>query len=456
MRGKRRSLVEWGKNALIVLLSISALGLLWQTRFYGTMAEGASGPVGALLSMLPGEEEGAAAAGTDRTRGTTVYPVRMAVMSSQGRAGIQYDNEQVTQLFTDFSNPLAAALAAAETPELSTAEAFQAALQSRNPGVYLDFLGEVPLSNLAAWLGGAGSPEGALSAVVRRLLLTVDGEGQVLLYYIDADTGLYYVSRTDPELSARLERLVGSAPQPNGAQFAFEAGEGYSALDPYTMLEGGAALRPSRYTATDPVPLSGNGENGYGAAFEALVSKLSFHPQSMSYPSRDSSVVVQEGSERLRIYSDGQVIYDPTEEGTGRYPIQGIGEDLTLWEAVGSAWSFVDGALSGLCGEARLYLMDVEATGEGRLTVRFGYQLDGAAVFVGQDGYAAQVEISGGEISAYHLQLRSYAYLDEGPAIMPELQAAAALGALDGEGLELMICYPDSRGDTVAAAWGAF
>ena len=112
----------------------------------------------------------------------------------------------------------------------------------------------MPLSNLAAWLGGAGSPEGALSAVVRRLLLTVDGEGQVLLYYIDADTGLYYVSRTDPELSARLERLVGSAPQPNGAQFAFEAGEGYSALDPYTMLEGGAAPRPSRYTATDPGP----------------------------------------------------------------------------------------------------------------------------------------------------------------------------------------------------------
>ena len=159
MRGKRRSLVEWGKNALIVLLSISALGLLWQTRFYGTMAEGASGPVGALLSMLPGEEE-SAAAGTDRTRGATVYPVRMAVMSSQGRAGIQYDNEQVTQLFTDFSNPLAAALAAAETPELSTAEAFQAALQSRNPGVYLDFLGRCPCPIWPRGWAGPGAPRG--------------------------------------------------------------------------------------------------------------------------------------------------------------------------------------------------------------------------------------------------------------------------------------------------------
>ena len=174
----------------------------------------------------------------------------------------------------------------------------------------------------------------------------------------------------------------------------------------------------------------------------------------MSYPSRDSSVVVQEGSERLRIYSDGQVIYDPTEEGTGRYPIQGIGEDLTLWEAVGSAWSFVDGALSDLCGEARLYLMDVEATGEGRLTVRSAISWTGRRCSWDRTATPPRWRSSGGEISAYHLQLRSYAYLDEGPAIMPELQAAAALGALDGEGLELMICYPETAGGTQCRGLG--
>ncbi|MFQ8760039.1 MAG: hypothetical protein ACLSAF_12075 [Intestinimonas sp.] len=40
--------------------------------------------------------------------------------------------------------------------------------------------------------------------------------------------------------------------------------------------------------------------------------------------------------------------------------------------------------------------------------------------------------------------------------VLPELQATAALSALKGGGSELMLYYPDTRGDTVTAAWGAF
>ena len=88
--------------------------------------------------------------------------------------------------------------------------------------------------------------------------------------------------------------------------------------------------------------------------------------------------------------------------------------------------------------------------------MRIGYQLDGAPVLVGRDGYAARVEISGGAITAFRLQLRTYTYLEEGPMVLPELQATAALSALEGGGSELMLYYPDTRGDTVTAAWGAF
>ena len=63
-----------------------------------------------------------------------------------------------------------------------------------------------------------------------------------------------------------------------------------------------------------------------------------------------------------------------------------------------------------------------------------GYQLDGAPVLVGRDGYAARVEISGGAITAFRLQLRTYTYLEEGPMVLPELQATAALSALEGGG----------------------
>ena len=37
---------------------------------------------------------------------------------------------------------------------------------------------------------------------------------------------------------------------------------------------------------------------------------------------------------------------------------------------------------------------------------------------------------------------------------IPEFQQL--LSALEGGGSELMLYYPDTRGDTVTAAWGAF
>ena len=65
------------------------------------------------------------------------------------------------------------------------------------------------------------------------------------------------------------------------------------------------------------------------------------------------------------------------------------------------------------------------------------------------------MEISGGAITGFQLQLRRYAYLEEGPQVLPELQATAALEAQGLEGAELMLYYYDDlRGGAVSAGWG--
>lgn len=143
-------------------------------------------------------------------------------------------------------------------------------------------------------------------------------------------------------------------------------------------------------------------------------------------------MAVQEGAERLHIFKNGLVTYEAADLEDPRFPVQGEDENLTHWEIVGSAWTFVERTLSPLCGEARLYLIGTEEGEAGGTAVLIGYQLDGAPVLVGRDGYAARVEISGGAITAFRLQLRTYTYLEEGPMVLPELQATAALSALEG------------------------
>ena len=221
---KKRSLIEWGKNALIVLLALSALYLLGRTQLYVDGA--ASG--GHLLSGLKSifSEEEPVSPGQvlgDWSQGTLPRPVRMVVLTPQGSAGIQYDNTVLDSLFLEFTNPLADALTSAGTPQQVSEEAFRTALSAQRPGIYLDFLGRVPLTNLTAWLSGGRAGNVELPHSIRRMLLTLSEDGRVLLYFIDENTGNCYVSETASDLAQRLERFVAGV-SPNGAAFAFQSG----------------------------------------------------------------------------------------------------------------------------------------------------------------------------------------------------------------------------------------
>lgn len=456
----RRSLIEWGKNALIVLLALSALYLLGRTQLYSDGAANGWHLLSGLKSVFTGEESiSPSQILGDWSQGTLPRPVRMVVLTPQGSTGIQYDNATLDSLFLEFTNPLADALASAGVPAPVSEEAFRAALSAQRPGIYLDFLGRVPLANLTAWLSGGRAVNSNFTQSIRRMLLTREKDGRVLLYFIDENTGGCYVSEISSDLAQRLERFVEGI-SPNGAAFAFQSGEAYTSLAPYTLLEGGVPPRPGRFSVSNPVPITDDSGDSYGDTFSSLVRSLSFQPQSMSYRNRDG-VTIQEGSEKLRLTNTGQVTYEAADLSDPRFPLPGLSHNPTEWELVGSAWAFVErvfqtGGGTSLCGDARLYIQGMEETDTG-VAVLIGYQLDGAAVVVGQLGCAARIEISNGAITGFQLQLRKYTYVQQGPQVLPELQATAALDAQDAQGSELMLYYYDDlRGDEITADWGAF
>ena len=457
---KRRSFIEWGKNLLIVLLALSALYLLGRTQLYVDGAAGGWHWLSQLKLFLSGEEPASPVQMLGNwSQGALPRPVRMVVLTPQGSAGVQYDNAALDSLFLEFTNPLADALTGAGAPEQVSQETFQAALSAQRPGVYLDFLGRVPLANLTAWLSGGQTVNANFTQSIRRMLLTLGEDGRVLLYFIDENTGGYYVSETSSDLAQRLERFVEGI-SPNGVAFAFQSGEAYRNLAPYTLLEGGVPPQPGQFSVSNPVPITDSGGDDYGDTFETLVRNLSFQPQSMSYRSRDG-VTIQEGSEKLRFGDAGQVTYEAADRSDPRFPLSGLSQNPTEWELVGSAWAFAErvfqtGGASSLCGDARLYIQGLEETEDG-VAVLIGYQLDGAAVVVGELGCAARIEIADGAITGFQLQLRKYTYMQQGPQVLPELQATAALEAQDAQGSELMLYYYDDlRADQVTADWGAF
>ena len=107
---------------------------------------------------------------------------------------------------------------------------------------------------------------------------------------------------------------------------------------------------------------------------------------------------------------------------------------------------------SGLCGEAELILSSVTEE-EGALEITFGYSLNGIPVFLSPNGWAAQFRMREGAVTEFTLYFRNYSPSGETTSLLPELQAAAALEAMDPERNELILAYHDAGTAAVTAGW---
>lgn len=425
MRDKRR-LIEWGKNVLMVLLTLSAGVLLSMTPLVRD-----SGLPG-LLHPRPvqaGSADGGAQSGP-------VLPARLAVCRDGGRFGLEYDDGRMEELFAAFVPLLGDALSEAGTPAPLTEGQWRGCLRQR--GAYFDFSGQVPLAALARWLGGGNCP---LEGSARRLVLAAGEDDAVSLCWEDGEGGGYFTCPTALSRSLHLDPAVEAA-VPNGAYFAFEDEDLSALLDPFTLITEGEPAA-GLYAATAPLSTA--------AGAEALVDALSFNNQ--NHAPGSSGEVYMDGTDRL-VLRDGVTVSYRAAQG-GKYPVENTNGAVSAAQAAEGARALAERAMAPLCGEARLYLLSVRPYGSGGWRVRFGYRLNGCAVWLYEDGWAAEFLIEDGAVTEFVLRLRHYAAHGEGALLLPIRKAAAMLPDLTRERRELVIQYRDGGGQSASPGWEA-
>jgi hypothetical protein len=427
MGNARRRWLERGKSLLIAALTVSALFLLYLSPLVQSSG---------FQEMLSTSRTEAPALSSSGTLAGAALPARLAVGSDVGVYGVQYDQEAVEELFAAAGPLLGEALGSAGTPEKLTQAAWQAMFSGQY--LYFDYDCAVPLVSLCLWLGGSGdaaAPEGA----ARSFLLVPGQDGSISLCYGDEDGGYF---RCSTALDAQLHLTpVTESVTPNNAFFAFSDQTLPDVISPMTLFTA-QELRLSVYSSTGA--LSSPSEDALGQLLDAL----SFSGQNQTDVS--GGYIYVDGEDTLRLSADSQAVYYSS-SGSEKYT---AGAGLT--GAVDAAWALADAALTGLCGEARLYLMSAqEGSTAGSYTVTFGYALDGAAVYLSDQGWAAQFQVQGGSVTRFTLYPRTYTSTGELALLLPAETAAAALTALSDTPLELAVQYQDALGDTVSPGWVA-
>ncbi|MEG2958814.1 MAG: hypothetical protein RR828_03680 [Oscillospiraceae bacterium] len=424
--GSRSRALELCKSLLMVLLTCSAIFLITRTQiFTGIRSAGPNPP--STVTPLP------MAAVT-----ATTHPLRLAVTQLDQnyvrRYGAQY--EDITQAYSTLAPILAQGFSAAGAPESLTENGWQRALQSG--GIYFDFLGEIPLITLSHWLTGSQNKLLPEDISVRRLCLYTQN-GSVFLAYQTA-AGTYFSCPLSGDLAPTLEASLGAFAA-NRADFAFHMGAAYDSLDPNTLL-----------LPDPPSPPVFDSSNPLGTVDAALLTEVqnaallafSFHPQNGAIYSIPGGATINEGADSLRLYSSGALTYNASDLKTPRFPV--LGDPVEFTRALAEA------TVGKSCGSARLYLSSVQQTENGS-EISFDYALSGAAVQLPQGGHAAQFTLENGILTAAALHFRSYTPSTQTALVLPELQAAAAAGALSKNPGELLLRYEDPADGPQTATW---
>lgn len=424
---KNRRMVERVKTLLIVLLSCSAVYLAVRTQI----------PV-SLHSLLPTRTTQSGSQTTQESRIQAAQPLRMAVTLRGGeeslRYGVQYDQEAQDILFQQMYSLLVEALSSAEAPAAVDETSWREALNT-SPGIYFDWQDDLPFSVLVGWLS---VENGQLTGSVRRLVLTAQ-EGQAVIYYCGQEDTYYRAVCPMVDVSRLSEAVAGV--KDNGAQFAFEQEE-FDGLAPYTLLLG-ENLTPKIYQASNPLEQE--------EIQDQVRQMLDFSDDSSVSYVTSNEQVIRNGNDTLRLAADGSTVTFTAADGGSRYLVTSSG----VYGAVERCRQLAVDTLGDLCGQARLYLMSVEENGEESWQIEFGYLLNGVPVRLGDEGYAARFQVSGGRVVSFTLCLRSYTDSGTTSVVLPQRQAMAAMEAKGHQGEELLLVYLDTGIQQVSASWAA-
>ena len=229
---KRRRTVEILKTLVIVILSISALLMLLQVQPFFEAKSNPIDTIKSIVSSIRNDAYNASNEASNITDGANT-PLQMAYVSSGGRCVLQYSINELESNYISIATLLGEAIGSAnqlrETDEAEWREKLS------DPGVYLDYMGAIPIEVLAGWVG-AQAPDDFPQVSIRRLIL-IKRDDSADLYFRDEISEKYYACRTEVRFADIVQALDDTMVQ-NGGAFAFELGTGYENIDPYTLLSG--------------------------------------------------------------------------------------------------------------------------------------------------------------------------------------------------------------------------
>lgn len=425
----RQRVIELLKDLLILVLTCSALFLAGQTPLFTQLRGWVAPPTRTAEPVARQPKEAA-------------EPYGIAVRNSMGLYGAVYDRGQVDRAFDQLSPLLGEAFATAGTPEDLGRRRWETLLES--PGVYCVFQGTPSMPILSAWLGQG---EGTLTGSAQALLLAWDGEETWLCW---REGSSYRRAATQVAYEGRMDLLLESF-SPNGAAYAHALAQtdpAYDSIDPDVLVPM-TAPQLKGYTVAVP-DFVGDGE-----AMEQLLAALGFQSGVGSAYEAGGGLALNENGDRLRVSSDGSVVFHAGEEP--RYPVAALNGHSTAEEAATAAWDLLNRAAAPWKGgELAFVLTGAEETG-GSWTVTFHSRLDGVPLQTGTEGWSAQFTVANGQVTDFTLLLRSYTATGETLLFPGQRLAAAAMGAetYRQSGRRLTLCYHDRGSGDLTAGWVA-
>ncbi len=418
---------EMWKNALIVLLTASAVFLSTRTGLFDLSPAASSGGSAAALETGALPVDGA----VGYTAAAEPFTIVVTPEVGSHYAAI-YDQEALDALYSQFSAALGEALGSSGEPEAVEEAEWREAL--RGDGIYFDFYSDQPLSVLAGWLGTAISG-GAANHTARRICLSGE-DGRVVLYYIRAREGEGTAYRCSTALSWSVLEDSAEEYLPNGAEYNFELDRSWELVDPYAVI---LAQQPAVRSVSARAPELSDGEK------ETLLSVLGMNSYlAEAYTETDGTEVWIEGNDTLRLDPNGVSTFTRTGFVDG-------GETLSAAQMIEYVRSMLEGTVGSRCGDGRLYLSYIAYDPETEeYTLRFEYRVEGLTVTLGAGLTAARIVFKGREISDATLVFREYALGEGTEKPLPPVQAAAVVQSLGGG--EPVLSYVDDF-NTVSASW---
>ena len=417
------------QNLTILLLTLSVLLLVANLPLFGTLSDSS------LIELARSRRRMESAVPTVERSGasTLVFPVRIVYTRDFARVGAEAFttiSDEFERAGTFLGEALGSANGAASIREAEFLDALA------GEGMYFDFTDALPTELLAEMLGVSAPEE--LSSGVRRMLLSPEGAEAASLYAQDGALRSYRFSTavSGAELSDFLAARGGAE-----AEFAFQLGEAYAQLSPFTLTIRKGGPRPS-LSAVNALSLNE----------DTILRRAEFNAHTENrFTETSGTVIVREASSALYLRPSGAVDYlgGAASPDSIYYVASETGEP-TLSEAAAAAQDLAATLLAGLLGDAVLYLSDARADGS-RAEITFDLMVDGTPLRRSDGEHAGVVTVEGQSITAFTFNVRGYTAQANAPLLLPFAQAAAIGRSFHGA--ELLVAYIDTGAEEVLPAW---